>query len=279
MASLLGLGDNCVDIYVDQDIQFPGGNAVNVAVFCARLGIDASYLGCIGTDPLGDIIRQSLQAENIGIERLRIEETVETPWTRIRHTDGDRYFDGSVLPKPEDYKLESEDFHYLAGFDLVHTSVYSKLDNELDRIRASAQQLAYDFSNKYNDDILSRVAPSLDIAIISASDENDDEAKALCESVAAHGTNTVIATRGSKGAVCLHDGVLRSQSIVETEVVDTLGAGDAFISGFLASRLTGGTIQAALQVGAEHGADACSKHGAFGRGVEIMEGQPGLAKP
>ena len=53
MVRVLGIGDNTVDIYVDQDVQFPGGNAVNVAVMMKRLGAEASYLGCIGTDFLG----------------------------------------------------------------------------------------------------------------------------------------------------------------------------------------------------------------------------------
>jgi len=35
---LLGLGDNTVDTYVDQGWQYPGGNAVNVAVLARRLG-------------------------------------------------------------------------------------------------------------------------------------------------------------------------------------------------------------------------------------------------
>ncbi len=39
---LLGLGDNTVDIYIDRRVDFPGGNAVNVAVFDKRLGFETS---------------------------------------------------------------------------------------------------------------------------------------------------------------------------------------------------------------------------------------------
>ncbi len=36
MVRVLGIGDNTVDIYVDQGVQFPGGNAVNVAILTGR---------------------------------------------------------------------------------------------------------------------------------------------------------------------------------------------------------------------------------------------------
>ncbi len=52
--SLLGLGDNTIDSYVDLSRQFPGGNAVNVAVLAACHGARAAYLGCIGNDDAGD---------------------------------------------------------------------------------------------------------------------------------------------------------------------------------------------------------------------------------
>ncbi len=60
---LLGLGDNTVDTYVDQGTQYPGGNAVNVAVFAHRLGLAAGYLGCLGADAAGDLLLQALQAK------------------------------------------------------------------------------------------------------------------------------------------------------------------------------------------------------------------------
>ena len=35
---LLGAGDNVADRYLHKAMQYPGGNALNVAVFAARLG-------------------------------------------------------------------------------------------------------------------------------------------------------------------------------------------------------------------------------------------------
>lgn len=71
MVRVLGIGDNTVDIYVDQGVQFPGGNAVNIAVLTRRIGADAAYLGCIGNDFLGDMIHDALVAEGIDISHSR----------------------------------------------------------------------------------------------------------------------------------------------------------------------------------------------------------------
>ena len=46
-------------------------------------------------------------------------------------------------------------------------------------------------------------------------------------------------------------------------VIDTCGAGDAFIAAFVAARLAGKPLEESLADGAEAGAEACSMLGAF----------------
>src|SRR6266404_5218241 len=140
MVRVLGIGDNTVDIYVDQDVQFPGGNAVNIAVLTRRLGAEAGYLGCIGTDFLGGMIRDGLVAEGIDISHLRVIPGPNS-WSRIRHRGNDRFFDGSHPSLREDYQLQDVDFAYVAGFDLAHSSIYSRLEDELPLLHAAAAPL------------------------------------------------------------------------------------------------------------------------------------------
>ena len=56
---LAAIGDNCVDFYEKQGWAYPGGNAVNVAVYGRQLGMDAAYLGWIGTDNFGDMMQET----------------------------------------------------------------------------------------------------------------------------------------------------------------------------------------------------------------------------
>ena len=52
---ILGFGNCCVDYYIQQGIAYPGGNGLNVAVFAKDNGMDAAFLGTIGTDDIGSI--------------------------------------------------------------------------------------------------------------------------------------------------------------------------------------------------------------------------------
>ena len=46
MLRVLGLGDNVVDKYMHIRTMYPGGNALNFAVYAKMFGIEAGYLGC-----------------------------------------------------------------------------------------------------------------------------------------------------------------------------------------------------------------------------------------
>ena len=50
MLRVLGLGDNVVDKYMHTHTMYPGGNALNFAVYAKMFGIEAGYLGVFGDD-------------------------------------------------------------------------------------------------------------------------------------------------------------------------------------------------------------------------------------
>ena len=67
MARVAAVGDNSTDVYVELGQAFPGGNAVNVAVYLLRLGEQASYTGFVGTDTYGTSMRQALIAKGVDV--------------------------------------------------------------------------------------------------------------------------------------------------------------------------------------------------------------------
>ncbi len=66
----------------------------------------------------------------------------------------------------------------------------------------------------------------------------------------------MILTLGSRGALALEDGRFTSVAPQPVEIVDPVGAGDAFAAGFLAARLQEEPLGAALEQAARMGADA-----------------------
>ena len=73
--------------------------------------------------------------------------------------------------------------------------------------------------------------------------EIDDPDKAGPEELAAAlaelGPREVVIKRGRRGATALIDGKLVDVPAVPVHIVDSVGAGDAFVAGYLACRLTG----------------------------------------
>ena len=278
MTRVLGIGDNTVDIYVDRGLQFPGGNAVNVAVLSKRLGAVSSYLGCVGADALGQLIRHALEAEGVDISCMRTMDR-PTSWSRIRHAGTDRYFDGSENNFAGCYDLKRDDFQFIGTHDVVHSSIYSKLEDDLAWISAASPLFSFDYSTEYDDNYIAKTAPYVDLAFLSDADSNAEDCRALCRRVASHGPSTVVVTRGLKGVIAFAGGEFFSQPVFPVESVDTLGAGDGFIAAFLMARQQRIGMPRALTMAAEYAAEVCSYLGAFGYQTAVEPGQPGLSSP
>lgn len=230
---LVGIGDNVVDHYLDQGMYYPGGNALNVAVLARRSGLaDTAYVGIIGDDAEGAHVRASMLAEGLSDRWLR-QAVGETGKARVTLENGDRVFVGSNkggLRKRLALRMDDDDLALIARLGHVHSSCFSYLEPELPRIRAVARGLSFDFSIGREDGYFAQVC----------------------------------VTQGERGAVFSDGTRLIRQGIVPATVVDTMGAGDAFIAGLLAATLAGATPEAALPHAAACAARACGWPGAFG---------------
>lgn len=261
---LLGLGDNTIDTYVSAGLQFPGGNAVNVAVMARRLGLRASYLGCWGDDEGGKILDAALAAEGIDLDHVRRVRDGETARARIAHENGDRRFIGSIPGVRARYALRDFDLDFIRAHDLVHTSCNSDLDGELGRIADVARALSYDYSEKWTEARLAATLPHVDIAFLSTPRRGDGECEALLARCTDAGVKIAVATRGGDGVIARSGDRLHRHAVVAITPVDTLGAGDGFIAGFLVQHLRGADVPACLAAGADYAAKVCTWQGAFG---------------
>lgn len=271
MPRILGLGDNSMDYYLQQAKKFPGGNALNVAVYAARVNQLASYLGWVGKDADGQIILNTLQAEGIDTSHCRVA-TGTTARSEISLIDGERSFENSDDGVGSLLHLEDDDFQYIAQHDLVHTSAYSYVESFLPKLATTASMLTFDFTHEWTKDYLATHLPFVDMAFLSAPTLTDEDATALLKWCHAFGPSHIVVTRGAKGAVAYNGERCFHQGVIETDVVDTLGAGDAFIAHFIVQILHGTVIPEALHIAATKAAGVCSYLGALGRGIPLDTG-------
>ncbi len=260
---LAGVGDNVVDRYRDLGTMFPGGQALNVAVYAQRFGMPAAYLGAVGDDVAGRLVLGAMRSEGIDISRLRVLPGANAH-AEVALVHGNREFVGGDAGVSR-IELDEADLAYLAGFDLIHSSESSYLEDQLGLL-AGVAPLSFDFSVRRDPAYLEPLLEHVSIAEFSLSDLDDAEAEAWLERIHGLGPRLVLATRGASGAL-LYDGRrLWRQAAVDTELIDTLGAGDAFIARFLVGVLRDEPVPASLAAAADQAAATCGAYGAFGYG-------------
>ena len=266
---IAAIGDNVVDCYPASSQMFPGGNCVNVATHARRQGATSWYVGAVGDDAAGAAIRAALAAEGVLTERLRVERGA-TAYCNIGHRGGDRVFLDFDLGVSM-FEPNEGDFALAATCDGVHVGQSSGLDEHLPRL-ATATRLSFDFSTKRDADRLRRILPLCFLASFSGGDSTREEASELTRSVRELGAEWVLTTLGARGAALSGATGTFEVAAHPTTVVDTLGAGDAFIARVLVGLLGGveeptETLRAAAVVAAE----TCTHFGGFGHPAPLPD--------
>ncbi len=274
MERIIGVGDNVCDVYLHENCMYPGGQALNVAVYSRLLGARSAYLGVFGTDAVGAHVQKVL--DELGVEHSRCRVCPgENGYALVELADGDRIFRGSnkggVL-RQNPLKLTEEDLGYLSGFRVLHTSNNSYFDSSLPQARKAVACISYDFSRQWTgEDKLRDVCPWIDVAFLSCGDLPLEEAEALCGTIQSYGCRTAVATLGGRGALIRSGAQRHFQRADTVHAVDTLGAGDSFCAAFLCAReLEGRTLTASAESAARFSARTCLCRGAFGHGAPAV---------
>jgi fructoselysine 6-kinase len=102
------------------------------------------------------------------------------------------------------------------------------------------------------------------VATFSACGASDEEVREILDRASGAGVPTVIVTRGSAGAVVSDGTTVATRTPHRADVVDTLGAGDAFIARALVALLEGGSPAEIVEAATAYAALTCQYFGAFG---------------
>lgn len=266
MPRLIGVGDNTVDTYTHLRMRFPGGNALNVAVLAQRYGAQAAYLGWLGKDERGELILNALRQEGLDVSHCRVVEGASTAYSEVMLVDGDRVFGKSDHGVCTMFHLSDEDLAYIAEFDLTHTSIYSHVEPQIADLKRASRLLSFDLSQNLDEAYWQQTLPYVDIAFVSLAEVSLDELEALLRRMYTFGPQLIVATRGAQGAWLFDGSHIYHQGVLPVQVVDTLGAGDAFAARLLVEYLKGAPLSAAMQRAAESAAQNCTHYGAFGYG-------------
>ena len=256
------IGDNCIDCYEGSGMAFPGGNAVNAAVYIKRLGGDASYVGAVGSDEHGGLLLSALQKKGVDVSRVRVCEG-STAVSHVTIVNGDRIFgeyDEGVMAV---FRPSEEDVDFLCAHDLVVTSLWGHSECALESIRARGVLTAFDASESPYAEAAKLALPHSDVFFFSDDRSGVPELENKLRALKTDCPGVVVVMRGGAGSMAFDGTKFFMQGIVPCAVVDTIGAGDSFIAGFILAWLGGETIPDCMAAGAKNAAVTIGYSGAW----------------
>ena len=259
---LAAVGDNCIDLYDQTGDAYPGGNPVNVAVYTVRLGGAASYTGVVGDDKYGALMRRAVAEKGVDVSHLRTEPG-STALSHVTVVDGDRVFGDYEEGVMETFRLTEEDVDFLCGHDLVVSGLWGRVEGDLPRLKARGVPVAFDCADRPEDPAAEAALPWVDYAFFSNDSAGDGELEEILKGVRAKGPGLVVATRGERGSLAYDGRRFYRGDIVPCTVVDTMGAGDSFIAGFLYGLMRGRDVPACMALGAQNSAVTLGYAGAW----------------
>lgn len=255
-----------------------GGSESNVAIGLQRLGVQSVWCGRVGADSLGQLVEREIRAEGVDV-RIAVDPTASTGlMIKERRTPGTQrvsyYRAGSagsrIAPGDVDELLISEAalLHISGITPALSRQAGSTISYAIAAAKAAGVPVSFDLNFRAN--LWSRegaagvyrdLIPLADI-VFAGDDEaaiavGTGEPEDLARRLADLGPSQAVIKLGADGALALIDRQVFRQEAVSVEAVDTVGAGDAFVAGYLAEYVNGRGPEERLRTAAATGAFAC----------------------
>lgn len=262
MDDVLVVGEALVDIVERPDgarAEHPGGSPANVALGLARLGRRTSLLTRIGRDGRGDAVRKLLEGSGVQVHPASFVDAPTSTATARLDAHGAARYDFDL-----DWRLPRDPI--LQPARALHTgSIAAFLPPGGDAVLELVQSVRGSRTVSYDPNArpvlmgepraARRRVESLVAAadVVKVSDEDlewlapGEDPERVARSWIDLGPAVVVVTYGAGGTLGVTREVLARVRAPQIEVVDTVGAGDAFMSGLL-DHLAGAGL-----LGPEHG--------------------------
>lgn len=246
--------------------RHPGGKGANQAVAAARAGGAVSaFVGCLGDDEAGHVLRESLDAAGVDCSQVLPHDGASGVALIWVTPDGGN----TILVAPgSNGHVRITDAHA----QLIHDArvVLAQLEIPIETVIDAARACGKDTTFILNA-APSRPLPDDLVALVDVLVVNEHEAADLCPGIEdleqlamtlQQRVPTVVVTLGADGVLLAQGGHVRHVPAFSVDAVDTTGAGDTFCGAFCAALARGVSVDEALTFGAAAGALAATRAGA-----------------
>jgi 2-dehydro-3-deoxygluconokinase len=268
----------------DAPLEFGvGGAESNVAIGLTRLGLDVTWISAVGQDLFGRVIREVLAEQGVRV----LADTDPGRKTGMMFKTPVPNSDPFVQYARSDSAASELVFSDEMGSHLAHAG-WIHLSGILAAISSTGRETAlaivdyavengipYSFDINYRQQLWSKsdaraslLALASDASIVFGGVSeleilvgHCDSLTELMRAVRDLGPSEVVAKLGSEGASALVGDEETTMPAHPVTVVDTVGAGDAFVAGYLSQRLRQESVERSLLRGTICGALACTRPG------------------
>jgi sulfofructose kinase len=245
----------------------PGGQTATVMATCAAAGLRAAWVGTLGRDDLGTLVREALETRGVDTSGAVVRDAPGAyAVILVDESRGERVV---LWDRDPALRLRADEVPdaSLRGARLVHVD---DVDEDAaiavaTRARAAGRPVTSD---------IERVGPRTPelVAAVTVPIFAEHVAEALTGEAAPERAlralrrshdGLLCVTRGARGAAVLDGGTWIEAPAPPVTVVDTTGAGDVFRGAFIAALLAGATPARILAVATAAAADSCTREGAI----------------
>jgi ribokinase len=253
-----------------------GGKGANQSAAAALLGASVKILGRVGDDEFGEPLVRALQDKGVDTSLVEVVPDVSTGAAFITVTpDGENAI--TVAPGAN-RSLTTDDVDAAAqaigGARVLVAQMEVPVETVLRAVAVAAERGVRPLVNLAPTfEVPSELLGKLDPLVVNEHEaafllgdrvEGIEGALSSAPQLLSLGPRSAVITVGEAGAIFAQDGAAEHLAAPKVEVVDTTGAGDAFV-GALATRLArGDSLEDAVAYAVRAGAAAVTKEGAQG---------------
>ena len=232
----------------------PGGAPANVAVAAKKLGAETAFIGCVGNDLYGNMLRDTLVQHGVNTDGLQVTDRANTTLAIVMVDDrGERSF--SFYRKPgADTQIdaaraardaEKAGILHFGSVSLTDPACREAVTAAVRAAKKAGALISYDPNYRASlweseEEAVRQMRAVLPLCdLVKISDEETglmcgvkDPAAAL-EKLAALGVRLAVVTLGAHGAMWRYGDLTGTVPGFSVKVADTNGAGDTFFGAFL----------------------------------------------
>jgi len=254
-------------------------NSLRVCQWILKKPNIAAYFGCVGEDKYAEILEKRARADGVNV-RYQKKVQYETGKCAVLISHKRRsliadlgaanHFDEAHIFEENNFKIvQNAEFYYISGFFLTVSppTILSVAKIALDRNKPFLMNLSAPFISQFFKKPLMQALPYVDIVFGNESEaemfakEQDFGTENLKEigrkisqlpKLNQKRERVVILTQGHNPVLLFEKGTVREFPVIkleESEIVDTNGAGDAFVGGFLSQLIQGRNYDACIKCG------------------------------